>query len=99
MQCRQCGTEIADKALVCYRCGVATTEPVFAPPAQARGRRGRRGRSTGTLVTSLLALALLVLAALFLTRTSPDGTPRLVTWVVAGVAVAIVVLRAYARRR
>jgi hypothetical protein len=52
-----------------------------------------------TLVTSLLALALLVLAALFLTRTSPDGTPRLVTWVVAGVAVAIVVLRAYARRR
>jgi hypothetical protein len=102
MQCRQCGTEIADKALVCYRCGVATTEPVFAPPAQARGRRGRRGRSTASLVTSLLALlalALLVLAALFLTRTSPDGTPRLVTWVVAGVAVAIVVLRAYARRR
>jgi hypothetical protein len=96
MQCRQCGTEIADKALVCYRCGVATTEPVFAPPAQARGRLGR---STATLVTSLLALALLVLAALFLTRTSPDGTPRLVTWVVAGVAVAIVVLRAYARRR
>jgi hypothetical protein len=93
MQCRQCGTEIADKALICYRCGVATTEPVFAPPARVRGR------SKATLVTSLMALALLVLAALFLTRTSPDGTPRLVTWVVAGVAVAIVVLRAYARRR
>ena len=93
MKCRQCGTEIADKALICYRCGAATTEPVFAPPAAARAR------SKATLVTSLLALALMVLAALFLTRTSPDGTPRLVTWVVAGVAVAIVVLRAYARRR
>jgi hypothetical protein len=50
-------------------------------------------------VTSLLALVLMVVAALFLTRSSPDGTPRLVTWVVAAVAVAIVVLRAYARRR
>jgi uncharacterized membrane protein len=92
MQCRQCGTEIADKALVCYRCGTATTEPIFAPPAARRGSRA-------ALATSLLALLLMVLAALFLTRGSPDGTPRVVTWVFAGVAVAIVVLRAYARRR
>jgi hypothetical protein len=28
MKCRQCGTEIADKAIVCYRCGTATTDPV-----------------------------------------------------------------------
>jgi uncharacterized membrane protein YvbJ len=28
MQCKQCGTEIADKAIVCYRCGTSTTEPV-----------------------------------------------------------------------
>jgi hypothetical protein len=50
-------------------------------------------------VTSLLALVLMVVAALFLTRSSPDGAPRLVTWVFAGIAVVIVVLRAYARRR
>ncbi len=93
MKCRQCGTEIADKAIVCYRCGTSTTEPVFAPPASTR--RGSRA----ALVTSLLALVLMVAAALFLTRSSPDGTPRLVTWVFAGVAVVIVVLRAYARRR
>jgi hypothetical protein len=93
MKCRQCGIEIADKALVCYRCGTATTEPVFAPPATTR-----RG-SKAALVTSLLALVLMVAGALFLTRSSPDGTPRVVTWVVAAVAVAIVVLRAYARRR
>jgi hypothetical protein len=28
MQCRQCGTEIAEKAIVCFRCGAATTDPV-----------------------------------------------------------------------
>ena len=31
MQCRQCGTEIADKALICYRCGTATTEAKYKP--------------------------------------------------------------------
>ncbi len=36
MQCRQCGTEIAEKALICYRCGAATTDPVFRPPAAPR---------------------------------------------------------------
>ena len=28
MICRHCGTEIADKAIICYRCGAATTDPV-----------------------------------------------------------------------
>ena len=93
MTCRKCGTDIADKALVCYKCGTATTEPVFAPPGEGRAR------STTTLVTSLVALALMVLAAVFMTRASPDGTPRSVTWVFAGVAVVIIILRAYARRR
>jgi len=39
MKCRQCGTEIAEKALICYRCGTAVSEPVFKPPAQARSTR------------------------------------------------------------
>jgi hypothetical protein len=93
MTCRKCGTDIADKALVCYKCGTATTEPVFAPPASTRPR------SRATLVISLAAILLLALAAAFMTRASPDGTPRSVTWVFAGVAVVIIVLRAYARRR
>ena len=28
MICRACGTEIADKALICYRCGAAVQEAV-----------------------------------------------------------------------
>jgi hypothetical protein len=28
MTCRSCSAEIADKAIVCYRCGTPTAEPV-----------------------------------------------------------------------
>jgi len=40
MQCRNCGTEIADKAIVCYRCGVGTTEPVRRPAPLPTRRSG-----------------------------------------------------------
>ena len=93
MQCRQCGTEIADKALICYRCGAATTDPVYSAPAAAR--RGSRGSLTATV----LALVLLVLLALYMGRLSTGETPRIVTWVAVAIAVVVVGLRAYARRR
>jgi hypothetical protein len=38
MICRNCGTEIADRAIVCYRCGTSTAEPVRRP-AEIRPRR------------------------------------------------------------
>ena len=31
MKCRECGTEIADKALICFRCGASVTEAVHKP--------------------------------------------------------------------
>lgn len=37
MRCRFCDTEIAEKALICYRCGRATTDPKTAPPPHPRG--------------------------------------------------------------
>lgn len=40
MRCRFCDTEIADKALICYRCGRATTDPKVAPPPAPRGLGG-----------------------------------------------------------
>src|SRR5438093_12497241 len=57
MICRNCGTEIADKAIVCYRCGTATTDPV----RQAVKVRPRRSR-----ILSLVILVVLVLLALYL---------------------------------
>jgi hypothetical protein len=60
MKCRNCGTEIADKALICYRCGVATTEAKYRP-ADLRPDR----RSGGTLIWIVLALVLLLLLAAY----------------------------------
>ena len=94
MLCRNCGTEIADKALICFRCGAATTDPIHKPPLAARGRRSR-----GSLAASVLALVLLVLLALYMGRVATGETPRIVTWVAVAIAVVVVSLRAYARRR
>jgi len=57
MKCRSCGTEIADNALICYRCGTATEEPKIKPPA-ARPRRGRSWVSVGIGLIAAGALAL-----------------------------------------
>ena len=34
MTCASCGTKIADKALICYRCGRATVAPRITPPTE-----------------------------------------------------------------
>jgi ribosomal protein L40E len=51
--CRSCGTEIADKAIVCYRCGTGTTDPVRRP-AKVRPRR------SPVLVIAVFVIALLL---------------------------------------
>ena len=62
MQCRNCGTEIADKALICYRCGEATTDPRVKPPAEGSlFDKPRRRRSPVTIVITILILVLLAL--------------------------------------
>ena len=60
MICKHCGTEIADKALICYRCGNATTEPRVKPPAEGPlFDRPRRSRIPVVIVV-LIVLALLL---------------------------------------
>ena len=51
MQCRNCGAQIADKALICYRCGTATTEAKYQPAPLPRSR------SRSGLVATVLAYA------------------------------------------
>lgn len=69
MTCRQCGTEIADKALICFRCGTATAEPRIAPPRAG----GRRPASRGPVA---LALLVLVVSALVMGQVVTDQVPR-----------------------
>lgn len=59
MLCRNCGTEIADKALICYRCGTATTEAKFKPPAG--GQSPRRGVAITVALVLVLLLVILFL--------------------------------------
>lgn len=58
MQCRNCGTEIADKALICYRCGTATTEAKYKPAVPQRGRSKR----APIAIVFIVLLVLLLLA-------------------------------------
>lgn len=95
MKCRSCGTAIADNALICYRCGTATTQAKYKPAAAPR----RGGGTRSSLIVSVLAVALLVLLALYMGRLPTGEIPRYVSASAAALAVIVVVLRAYLRRR
>jgi len=86
MTCRQCGTEIADKALICYRCGTATTEAKFKPVEL----HDRRSSVAGV---SLAAFLVLALGGAYLAATSEAQTLRTV-----GVALVLVSLVLSVRR-
>jgi uncharacterized membrane protein len=93
MKCRSCGTEIADKALICYKCGTATTEAKYQP-AELRQKASR-----SRLVPTVIAMAILVAAVVYLERTPGAASQQWVTYVAVGAAVIIIGIRAYARRR
>ena len=90
MTCRHCGTEIADKALVCYRCGHATAEPDVRPG---------RVRTTGGRLPLAAALVVLMLAALFMAQAARGEAPAIVSWAVAGLAAVVLAWRLARRRR
>lgn len=93
MICKNCGTEIADKAIICYRCGTATTE-ARRRPAPLPTRRGAAGR-----LTPALALVALVLAALYLGYAPGGQVPHEVAYSVAALAATVLVLRTWQRWR
>lgn len=65
MKCRSCGTTIADKAIVCFRCGAPAGElpqPVLRPAAS---------RPFGRLL--LIAVVITALGAWLIPQT-PEGT-------------------------
>jgi uncharacterized membrane protein YvbJ len=69
MRCRSCGTEIADKALICYKCGTATTEAKYQPYVKPKRR------SSSAIVWIAIAVAVLVLLAWFLLHSNAPQVP------------------------
>jgi hypothetical protein len=84
MKCTNCGTEIADKALICYRCGEATTAPRIQPPPPPSHR--------GPLPVVIAMLVLIAAAVVGLPYLEP-GVPRMAGWVALVVAVMVAVWR------
>jgi hypothetical protein len=91
MVCAKCGTEIADKALVCYRCGSATHGA--APPRATARPRG------GNSLLSLLTLTLLATGALLIARAVRGEVPDELRWVVLVLAIVVLAWRAILRWR
>ena len=92
MQCRNCGTEIADKAIICYRCGVGTTEPVRKPATLSTRRSGP------PLWAAILPL---LLALVVLAGAQTSGYPREAQICAALLAIAgvLMVITRVVRRR
>jgi hypothetical protein len=90
MVCKHCGTEIADKALVCYRCGQATVESRVKP-----GAAGRRP----SIVPTVAALLVLIVGALYMALAASGQAPRYLSWVLAGLTLLVLAWRLWQRRR
>ena len=65
MKCRSCGTTIADKAIVCFKCGMATSE------VQAEASRGG---TRPRIWAMLAAIAGIVVLGAWLIPQTPEGT-------------------------
>jgi len=70
--CRSCGREIADKAIVCYRCGAPTDVP--APPPRPAPRPQPLWPGLIALVSTLGAVGLWVVPGV-----EPDTTAEYAT--------------------
>jgi ABC-type nickel/cobalt efflux system permease component RcnA len=93
MLCRQCGTEIADKAIICFRCGAGTTDPVRKAAPVGRKR---------SPILSLVVLLLLLLLGLYLGQAAGPveeaGPLAIVAAVLITLAAVLLIIRVLRRR-
>ena len=66
MQCRYCNTQIADNALICFRCGRATSDPKVKPPSEGSIFEHRRRRWSPWIIVLILVILAILGAAAFL---------------------------------
>jgi uncharacterized membrane protein YvbJ len=93
MQCKQCGTEIADKAIICFRCGAGTSDPV----RKAVPLKPRRNPFVSAGVLIVLLLLALYMGQASRTAANPE-LPQLAAGLALGAAVVVLLLRILRRR-
>lgn len=86
MECRNCGTEIDESALICFRCGSQTTESV----RQADEMGPRR---SNTLTPILLGLVLIVVSVFFIQSAMAGQSIPIPVWFMLVVAGVLLVYR------
>ncbi|MEI6669188.1 MAG: zinc ribbon domain-containing protein [Acidobacteriota bacterium] len=92
MTCTHCGTQIAEKALICYRCGRPTAEPTLPASSNRRARRV-------SVWVAAIGLVVVTGAGLYMATPQAARLPEWVRWTVAGSAAAVLVARLVWRRR
>lgn len=86
MQCKSCNTEIADNALICYRCGTATRESERQPAPDVPPPERRW--------TPMALAGLFLLAAAFFVGLSVTGeSVSSAVWLILGAAGALLAWR------
>ena len=90
MICASCGSAIADKAIVCYRCGTPTAIPEMAKPSS------RQGRSYWAIVPVMVAIILL--GVWLIPKTTPGTPARIGAWVATWLVAFVAVTRFRSRR-
>ena len=87
MICRTCGTEIAEKALICYRCGEATTAPRLQPLAPRRRLVSAAGGIVLLLVAGLYGLYTIHIVSMFCRgQAAREGASSLLVLALVGLA-------------
>jgi len=93
MKCRSCGLEIAEKAIVCYRCGTPTADTAPVRPAPVR-------RGPNWLAVPVI-LVVIALAVWLIPMTPAASTERMGAWaalVVVTLTAALLLKRQNPRR-
>ena len=85
MHCRHCDTEIDDQALICFKCGAATSDPVHRP-ADVSPKRS-------VIRPLLLGVAFLGVAGFFVVRAIGGEPTSPVVWLMLVSAGALMAWR------
>jgi len=91
--CQHCGTEISDRAIVCFRCGQSTSAPPSGRQAPARRAAAQ------PLWLAVTALLVLVAGGLFMATAASGQLPAFASYTVAALAAVVLAWRILRRRR